>query len=617
MKKINFLIISMVALVLYYPVFKAGYVWDDNLLFVEKVKLINEPLSWKILTEPVLPGTTYFRPLIFLTIYIEFYLFGQNPLSSHIINFTILLINSSLISLIAYKLLLIRDNKNKEILGLLAGVIYVVNPVLVEATAWISGRFDLLITTFTLCGVYLFINDNENKWKRDILISVCFFLALLSKELGVVFPILLFFMYMFLNVSNDISYKNNIIEFIRNYKYLLMLMLMVFAFYFVLRVNSMGVIYHQNINMDYFRFSYLKEMLPVHSLFFYMKQFVFPFSDLTPLLPFEELNNNKYSIFLKIIAIILLFIFSIYAVLKKNKYIWLVFSIFISIVLVIYLIPITIANNIAHNRFMTLGAAFFSILIVNLPFGSFSKIFKIFSIFLIITWIGVSGIITRSIVPFWQSDFTLWKWTYIMQPNNSLARSSYLYGLYQSRNFDEIIKIVKKTQAVNSNRLSISDQIIYVNTLISMNDYDAINYAKGIELLLPKYHLVYGKNSDYRNSDLSNANIATFYGAYALATAVFEHDFYKALNLNKIAYWYLDEDEKITYLYNEVAYLYLSGRFADSKVMYDRLKKIKAYDQERYDYNMRNIILMECVNKKMVSSEICVEENKKIINRIG
>lgn len=92
MKKIYYLLIIIVTIVLYYPVFNAGYVWDDNLLFVEKVKLVNEPLSWRILTEPVLPDTTYFRPLIFLTMYIEFHLFGQNPISSHIINLLILIL---------------------------------------------------------------------------------------------------------------------------------------------------------------------------------------------------------------------------------------------------------------------------------------------------------------------------------------------------------------------------------------------------------------------------------------------------------------------------------------------------------------------------------------------
>ena len=63
---------------LYYPVLNAQYVWDDTLLIVTKTGLRENPLSWELISSPVLPGTSYFRPLIFLSWYWEFKFFGQN-----------------------------------------------------------------------------------------------------------------------------------------------------------------------------------------------------------------------------------------------------------------------------------------------------------------------------------------------------------------------------------------------------------------------------------------------------------------------------------------------------------------------------------------------------------
>jgi len=59
-------------LFLYSSILSFEYVWDDTLLFVDKVSLLNEPLSWELVSQPVLFGTSYFRPLVFLSWYAEF-----------------------------------------------------------------------------------------------------------------------------------------------------------------------------------------------------------------------------------------------------------------------------------------------------------------------------------------------------------------------------------------------------------------------------------------------------------------------------------------------------------------------------------------------------------------
>src|SRR5690606_193983 len=105
------LIITGLAVLLYYQTLNFLYVWDDSLLFLDKTNLLNSPLTWDLLTEPVLPGTTYMRPLVFLTMYFEFNILGQSPKISHTINLIIFILNSWLVFLLC---LMIAKNAKKS-----------------------------------------------------------------------------------------------------------------------------------------------------------------------------------------------------------------------------------------------------------------------------------------------------------------------------------------------------------------------------------------------------------------------------------------------------------------------------------------------------------------------
>src|SRR5690554_7976652 len=90
---LSLLLLTGLATLLYGQALDFKYVWNDPLLFLDKTALINDPLSWSLLTEPVLAGTTYLRPLVFLTFYLEFNLFSQSPALSHAINLAIFIAN--------------------------------------------------------------------------------------------------------------------------------------------------------------------------------------------------------------------------------------------------------------------------------------------------------------------------------------------------------------------------------------------------------------------------------------------------------------------------------------------------------------------------------------------
>ena len=89
-------LISLILLVfiIYYPSLKNDYVWDDVIIFVDRSFWHSDHNFWYMISQPVLDGTSYFRPLVFATFVAEFKLWGLKPFISHFINICILSIHS-------------------------------------------------------------------------------------------------------------------------------------------------------------------------------------------------------------------------------------------------------------------------------------------------------------------------------------------------------------------------------------------------------------------------------------------------------------------------------------------------------------------------------------------
>src|SRR5690606_9896601 len=109
------------------------YVWDDPLLFLDKTALVNEPLSWQLLVEPVLPGTSYMRPLVFLTLYAEFNLLGQSPMISHAVNLFIFVFDVLLVFMVGKRVIESVGLSSPVLRSWIAAILYVLHPALVES----------------------------------------------------------------------------------------------------------------------------------------------------------------------------------------------------------------------------------------------------------------------------------------------------------------------------------------------------------------------------------------------------------------------------------------------------------------------------------------------------
>lgn len=123
------------------------------------------------------PGTVEtYQPICTLSYALDYYFWRLNPTGYHLTNIVCHTVNTLLVFLMAY--LLSRTGwfeilPNRLLLISLAALIFAVHPIHVEAVAWVSGRCEVLTTTFTLaslsCFFWIFsLKTQSRRWIQPI-----------------------------------------------------------------------------------------------------------------------------------------------------------------------------------------------------------------------------------------------------------------------------------------------------------------------------------------------------------------------------------------------------------------------------------------------------------------
>lgn len=613
---LGFLFFLVVAL--YYPVWDFEYVWDDTLLFVGKTGLLTQPLTWALISEPVLPGTTYFRPLVFLSWYIEFNTLGQSASISHAIGLLFLYFNSCLVFALAYLLALKIHKTNALLLALFAACFYILHPALIESTAWVSGRFDQFCTFFILLACVFFVKNQlestKIKFLTIFLINISFFCALLSKELGLILPAILFLLnFMLLQQNPHLNNYNILKKCLVENKVLWISLVVVLSIYFWLRLKMMPSMYHDSITVDYIQKSILKDWLPLHTLYFYIKQTFLPFSSVNILHPLDEWNfQSKIERFKGISALVLIVFIVWLAWFKRNMSAWLTLIALITVILVLNIIPLSTSGNLGHERFMTLGLAFVGIALVFVPYQQILKklkmqykMQKILSSVILITWCLLSVMTIKSALPLWKSDYTLWSWTYKLHPNVAIARYNYFYGALQSMQYMEVIDEAEK-YSKKHNGLEVADQLAYASALINTSNPEGLKYFEGAIYALPKFHE--SKDPDARRKAdffrITASQMAGAYTSYAIGQMMFNADIEKAKEYLEIAEWYLLLDQKEVLNYQRVAILFADEKYDEALALYKE-NKTQSLKNKSEKYKITGKILTTYCQNNIDQKDVC------------
>jgi tetratricopeptide (TPR) repeat protein len=184
------LIVSLVALATYIATVGYDFAFDDHIVI---------PPTWRVgagspievLQAPVRAGEVlllYFRPLTALSYWVDGLLWQGNPGGFHLTNTLWHALVSVLVVLVARHLIPAGPAP------VLAGLLFAVHPVHVEAVAWVQGRVDLLCAAGVLAAVLFAVAAMDTVGgRRHLFLAasvMAYLLALLAKETAVVAPLL-------------------------------------------------------------------------------------------------------------------------------------------------------------------------------------------------------------------------------------------------------------------------------------------------------------------------------------------------------------------------------------------------------------------------------------------
>jgi tetratricopeptide (TPR) repeat protein len=177
----------LITLIAYQQTWHAGYIWDDNFHVTGNPTLRDLHGLWRIWSE--IAATPQYYPLVHTSFWLEYHLWGVNPLGYHLVNVFL----QALAAVLLWRVLV-----RLQIPGAwLAAAIFAVHPVEVESVAWITERKNVLsaVFYFTAALAYLrfaALRDAENPsrqcWYLYIASLALFVFALLSKTVTCSLP---------------------------------------------------------------------------------------------------------------------------------------------------------------------------------------------------------------------------------------------------------------------------------------------------------------------------------------------------------------------------------------------------------------------------------------------
>lgn len=150
----------------------------------------------------------FFRPLFILSYFLDAQMWGRQPLGFHLTNISVHVACSFLVFLLGLSLMrgsqFTASQQKATALG--GALIFLLHPSHTEAVSWISGRADLLATTFGL-GALLVLIEYSRSHRRLLLVSslLLFVLALLSKESAICLPLTVFLITLYFNSLSGFS----------------------------------------------------------------------------------------------------------------------------------------------------------------------------------------------------------------------------------------------------------------------------------------------------------------------------------------------------------------------------------------------------------------------------
>ena len=155
-------LLALMTLCAYFPAIQGGFIWDDDDYVTENQTLRSIEGLKQIWLSP--KATPQYYPLVHSTFWVEYQLWGIEPLGYHLTNVILHIIAALLLW------------RTLNMLGLpfawVAAAVFALHPVNVESVAWITERKNVLSLVFYLCSAicmlrWLDLSEGGEKAKRE------------------------------------------------------------------------------------------------------------------------------------------------------------------------------------------------------------------------------------------------------------------------------------------------------------------------------------------------------------------------------------------------------------------------------------------------------------------
>lgn len=439
----------------YGPALHDGYVWDDVSLFIHSDALRNDTKWLEGLVQPILAGSTYFRPLVLATFAAEFRLWAVDPFFSHLVNVCIHLLNVALVGVLALKISGVRwrdASRNDWLCIGLAQLLFGLHPALIESVTWVAGRFDLLATTFFLLYVVVALTDRLSGQKL-LLLPVIYLAGLLCKEMMVTAPAIVVVLYL-LAPNVDRSSLRARVQYLmaRKAHWLVVGAVTSLGVYVFLKLYFMGVPLHEDKQVSESWSGLSRLSLIGETVMFYVRMVVWPFSDINPQHPMVVEGQSFASLLLYgVVGLVLLFFVLATPMMARPGHLA-VSAVLIAFLPVLNVIPLTIGGNIGHDRFLTLPVAILApllvtrvrVLLAEVKRDELLKLARGGVVAMACGWLLLSAANVRVTVPLWQSEFTLWSWAAQKHGDFAFVRQNYVSALIERGLLDQAMTEVNR-----------------------------------------------------------------------------------------------------------------------------------------------------------------------------
>ena len=194
------LVVAILSFLAFLPALRNGFVaWDDDKNFLANPHyrgLGGHQLGWMWTTFHL----GHYVPLSWMTLGLDYQLWGMNPAGYHFTNMAIHSANAVILFFVALRLLALASvplrgsDTRVRFAAMIAALFFAVHPLRVESVVWITERRDVLSLCFSLLSVLWYLRScQSNKRSRTWywLALSAFACALLSKATSVTLPAVL------------------------------------------------------------------------------------------------------------------------------------------------------------------------------------------------------------------------------------------------------------------------------------------------------------------------------------------------------------------------------------------------------------------------------------------